>query len=118
MTSTLRPTLRPGQLPTPRNLPLPELLEAFRSETGTPGRFDCSIYTPLYLFLENRLQEEDPEFESARDLLDAPNAPLRLIFVNHCEPDPEALVSVPTTLYGDMTTEIDALVESLNETGR
>ena len=100
------------------DLSLPDLLGELRNETGTPGRFDCAVFTPLYLFLESRLEDEDPDFESARDLLDAPNAPLRLIFANHCEPDPEGLVSVPTTLYGEMTTEIDALVESLNETGR
>jgi hypothetical protein len=54
----------------------------------------------------------------ATTLLDDPNAPLRLIYTNHCEPDPEAVVTVPTTLYGEMTTEIDALLESLNETDR
>lgn len=101
------------------DLALPDVLETLRGETvGTPGRFDCAVFTPLYLLLQDRIEAGDMTYMAAETLLDDPNAPLRLIFANHCEPDPEAVVTVPTTLYGEMTTAIDTLLESLDGTER
>ena len=106
---TFTPSVTPTVSPTPYSPDFDEFIEALADDLGTPSSFNCELFVVSYNYLEERIEEEDEDFESARYLIDDPDSPMLLIYEDHCESAAdETDVFISSTLFANLRTELNS----------
>ncbi|MBC7871688.1 MAG: serine/threonine protein kinase [Chitinophagaceae bacterium] len=86
-----------------------DILDGLR-DAGRASRFNCVIFNETYNFLQSRLQERDPDFESLRVLVDEEGDAVQEIYDLFCEEDPSnERKQIDVLIHGDMRLALDAI---------
>ncbi len=86
-----------------------DILDGLR-DAGRASRFNCVVFNETYNFLQSRLEERDPDFESLRVLVNEEGDAVREIYDLFCEEDPaNERKQIDVLIHGDMRLALDAI---------
>lgn len=114
VTPSLSPTATATRTPTP--VPVPPLADALRDllrDVNTFNSFNCSALVVYSEFIQRGIEEGEPDYDRAADLIDDEEDALRLL-LNVCEEaDNRDEIRVNSFFFSEMLAEVNAVLAEL-----